>query len=343
MSKCVITGSMGVVIRKQPGDFSSAFCEAVYVISGAQGITDVEVLKSDGEVLGVKRFRCDSEIEVNIAGYVQRCLVPEPCIGDECLLWMSGGRCVAASVRVDGQTSAGRLFTAALKDLAEFEIMSGLPRIRKISYGETDEISFPLPNKKLTVSLTVSGNGFSFDVTDEYLPGKCIATFVLNMDHVGRMASARGYNAESVERVSVSLGCDGVWFCKMDYAVVPRVKNAVRLCWLNALGGVDYYTFGVAISEKLQVNKERIVTSGGYRSIASSPSRVLEVGTGFITAGELAAVTEILCASKVWRVCDDGKVLPVDVLTDSAIVRSKELMALKLSFREQNVVNYQSF
>lgn len=330
---------------KVPAEYASAFGELLYTVEGVGGEPfDAEIMDVDsGETLGVKRYSGMDAVELNAALYVRSALAPQPAMSQRTGLWPVAGRGVMAAVRVGEEVSPGRFFTAATCGIAPMQPLSLLPSEREIGFGEADEMGFLLPAGNYSVSVAVAEpNG------DAVMPAiHCIVTkegmFALriDMEEVAQWHEGRGVGLCECNGVVVTLlaGEEAVFTCR--YAVKRYAAEVVRLCWLNSLGGFDCFTFP-AVSEGVEGEVKRILSADGPKTVAAGLDRLMEIGSGYLPAGVMRALSEILTSPLVWRVCG-GELTPVVVEEKKTAVRGEELVCFKVTVREPARDNYQTF
>lgn len=327
-----------------PDDFAPAFGETIYGYETAagQGVVDVEVLGPDGGLLGIKRFAAGAPVEANIAGYLQKELAPQPVMSGECAFLHDAGRSVAARVRVGGEVSPQRVFTAGIEPAGEYGLLSVLSAERELAPGQYDELSLAVPGNIMSAKIMVAGD-VDFEIAfGEFTISKGIIVFRVDAGDIASKAVMAGTSFERCTLAELVLFAGGTRIMEVRYALKPAAAAGKRIAWLNRLGGVDYHTFRVVNDETVSVTKERYLSGGAHRVASSQSSRGMEITSGYYPAAVMKALAGIACSPLVWLIEGDTAV-PVDVLSEKITLDGDSLPCLRFSIRECGVEDFQRF
>ncbi len=145
---------------------------------------------------------------------------------------------------------------------------------------------------------------------------------------------------------SVYKGSGRVWVEINGYSkainVVNRACKSYTIAWLNPLGGIDHYTFYSNISEKKEVEKEKILTNSGYKVISSYYDRVINCFSDLERCAMKEWISEIFSSPKTWLI-ENGDIIPIDIVSDEVMTRTDGLSQIEIEFRiNQPVILQQS-
>ncbi len=362
-----------------PDHFAPAFAPVIYKIEGGGEENTIDVEVSDtltGELLGVKRFKGADTVSANVAGYARRKLEPQPqmpaALPEQPSPAAGGfrfsadpGRRAAITVKAGNAVAPPRIFTCALREVNEFEILSKLPLERMLAAGEInemptaerdaipmaewDEISIAVPDTVLSAEMRVTGDrGLDFTLrTEEFIASRGVATLVIDAADIVDAAFSKPerYEFADCRRAEVKIYAYDELIGRVAYGLYSRSPKQRRICWLNTLGGIDYHTFHSVTEESMAVLKQRIFSAGRYRTVVSEVERSSEIVSGYLTPSLADALAETVSSPRVWmtgRSRDGGPVaVPLDVVTDKTVFRDGELFCLRLTVKEQSAVNRQ--
>lgn len=318
-------------ITTQPADYSGIFSQQTYTVGGCDPtqITEVEIL-CDGQVVGIKRFRGETSYDINVSNYLRRRLDIAPIAGGQAGIVTGTGRSVRVAIKVGSLQSPWRTMTAGRLDMPQQKLLSKAPPA-VIARGEIDELSFAAPQKSVYAKVIVYSKGPSKTIT---LPAKAaagdICTMVLDTKDI---ASAAGIERWSdISQMYVNIYADNRGIINRRYEACERAKDAVRLCWLNPYGAVDYYTFR-AVGSKMQVAKSKVYAQSGYTTSAGSTEAHTTLISEYEPTETIKWLADIVSSPAVWIAEKSGGFTPVDVVTEVAEIRSDKPLSLTLEIR----------
>lgn len=331
-----------------PENYSGAFSDLIYRIEGAVPQQTVEVAvigELSTDLLGVRRYRGQRDYEVNISNYVRRAVgEPAPYFNNLCVAY-SAGRTVNARIRVDGVASEPRTFLAGRKGAGCGQLLSDAPFDLTIAPGQTDDLSFVNGTSQpfFIYGFLTRGSGVKDMVFSLGSLGE-VVSYQINADHVADNARHLSLGGlEAYTHLEIEAEVEGVLRPVRRYAIRPRMNDAVRLCWVNAYGALDYYTFARTGMESLAFDRRKIYASGGYQSYDVHADRLTVVESGYESAGTVMWLAGIVGSPRVWICEGAGVFTEVDVVTDSVDAPVDRPSAVKLVLRAKKREEYQSF
>ncbi len=306
---------MGITFTGVPKDYGSVFREQIYRMSGFAGDGPVEASvcsPTAADVVGVKRFRPRGTVELNASPYLRRLLSPRPAPPNNTGFATPAGRSVKASVACEGVQSPERTFTAAAADLAGRTVLSTLPMRRTIAWNEYDETDFRTSGGKFVFRWRADGGKCEY-VSPEYRISAGLVSFLLVMEEVSMRMERLGTDPATVRRLEVEVACDGQAVSSASYDIVRREDGAVRLAWLNSVGGIDQHTFPAPLSERIDLSRSRVEGPSGAFGVFGGGERRVCLTSGYLPPEWAEGVAEAVCSPLVWRMEPSGKAVPVIV------------------------------
>lgn len=295
-----------MVVTNFPKPYQSAFREACFTLDGAQtdGNTDVGIFASGvAEPLGVKRLYGTGAKSVNVAPYLRRLFSPEPLCAKPHAIYEAAGRVVSCRVEVPGFSSAAVPLTFGTEDAPTDAALSARGERVVIRPGERDELSVIASGGRVepAVLFSVGGVEHRDDSYYAFMTSKPVV-MVVDADVAGAtFERLTGLPAEEMTEFTVELAL-GEAVVRRRYAVDRTSRGGVRLAWVNRFGAVDCYTFPVVAEKRISGERTRILSAGGYRTVAtaSETSEVLVSDQCDTATGEW--LSEIWSSPVVWRI-----------------------------------------
>lgn len=330
-----------------PENYSPAFAEAKFAFEPDEGDADaVEFTVWDarsGETIGAKRMFASQGRTVNIAGYIGRRFEMEPLTAAGGGLKEAPGRTVKAAVEAEGEVSPEVSFTASCVKGPARGMMSTVRRT-VIGPGECDEIPVLVPGESLAAKVILRGQQERTLVMEPLEVEDEAAVAVISMPEIAaRLEELYGEELADYHEMRVELRGDGTLAAARNYVLNHNAGEGVRLCWVNGLGGLDFFTFPCVESQTVAASKQRIFTPEGYRVVTSRRESILIVSSGYQPEERLEWLAGVVCSPKVWRVGADGSAEAVDVVTDSAVERSRNMSSITLALRKARAEAVQMF
>ena len=159
---------------------------------------------------------------------------------------------------------------------------------REIAYGDDDHLLINAPTAGM-ITLEVNtdiGDSCSYNVhTESGRAMFCLSTQMFE---------------PTVERIVIDIYSEGEYLQSIDYEVVPRSANAVRLMWISEIGTLEHHTFA-AVHSRTLVAKQRqtFVGTSGEVSRCNSVEQI-KIGSKRYSERVLEALATIITAPKVW-------------------------------------------
>lgn len=329
---------MAVLFSSVPDNYASVFGDLTYEIEGLAAGTaaDAEVLTSTSDTpVGAKRMAGGVTAAINAAGYLRRLLAPSPLPAGTFGPAACPQRCITAAVRCGDSLSPVRMFTAATRPLAEYELLGEMPLRRTLAWNERDEIALLLPDGMVSFAWQVSGAAGVYRAQPvSYLAQRGITAFAVDMPSIARTLAGAGAETEGVESLTVRVESADRVLAEVEYTLCRRDDGAVRLCWLNALGGVDFHTFPPPFSESVESERGTFLGSDGYTPSALWRERHTALCSGYVPRRLFGALSWLATSPAVWRAEENGYAA-VDILSCTAATRYGYPSALEVTIRDR--------
>jgi len=255
---------------------------------------------------------------------------------------------VALQLECEGTTSPVMTFVLSAANPAYYVPMTRFSGVREIAWGECDEFSLVLPAGSAAAKATLTGGGGPLERGDrsagECVPlevelgsveGPCVARLWLDMADIGARVAQAGRAVEDFSQVEVRIefpgataseGVDvvvagaedvaasdaGIAPIVVEYAIVAAKPDGARLCWINSLGGIDFFTFNaIARGVKSESSDD---PSPAFRPV----TRTLTLVSGYQTRRQIDALAGICASPRVWIACGgNGQAVGEDGLAES--------------------------
>ncbi len=328
-------------IVETPGNYRAAYGELLYRIEEVEADDLLEVAVYGGagnELLGLKRFRGESSYVVNTASYLQPLLEVNP-VGGEMGFVIATGRIVKTYIGTGDILSESSLLTAGTEDARPETLLSHAPSRVRIGTEERDELAVIAPGKQLLARIRLAGSGQSTEIQiDGPLAGDDMYVFVLQVSEVLSMAGEEW--SSRCRRLEVEIQADEVVIATRYYDVVPRSLSSMRLCWLNPLGAVDYYTFPEETGRSLSVEKRRAYGRQGYGIYGSQAEMTYVLRSEHEPIATMRWLAELVGSPRVWRL-DGDEAVPVDIVSDSVCIRGGDPGLLEVTVRAPKRLEFQ--
>lgn len=300
-------------ITSYPTPYGSVYrpaCVSLAELQAPEGI-DIDIRSTDGSVLlGTKRLYSDSTAHLNVAPYLRRLLAPVPLCDREHGIIATTGRDASCVVKAAGVTSSPVTLCGGTEDSPLGTLLSASPSVVKIAPGERDEMSMLSGGIVVEPVITMQWKGTTY--TDSTMGQKLfsgVLTAVIDAANICRKFYLRtGAPLDALDGFSVRLHLlqsgyeDRV--VERHYVIDRTVRGggARRLAWLNRFGVVDYHTFPVAEEFSSSGGRTRIVTAGGFRTVATSGVQSLKLLSEPCDAATAEWLSEIFSSPLVWMI-----------------------------------------
>lgn len=334
-----------IEIISKPEQYSSAYVPVVFRLkkTGVEA-DDVQIFCAD-ELVGVKQYRSEGEILVNVADYCRGQFDVWPIWTDTLAPVGVNGRTASVAVLSPDQavTLTAGLSTMTLDDKfsnAPHKIVAGEwdpDSYAVLSDGEFDEIACYGGCQTVIYAITSTG----LIVLDEQVRAtEAMVALIVDQQAIVRKAALKGIHADEFKILAV-LQPTGRPTIGVVYQIVRRARCGARLAWWNRRGGIDYYTFKTDVSKSYAVKKTKVDTAEGWITTSSRVSESRDIVTESLPLRELEWLSEIISSPRVWMVME-REFRPVDVTsTEIRTYHNAELSQLAISIRPVKSRNIQ--
>lgn len=335
-----------MIISSTPADYAGAFSDVIYRLADVvpEQTIEVSVLgEQTTDVLGIKRYRGQSEYAVNISNYVRRKMDVTPAYRNYCGTYTPEGRLARARIKVGSTLTPLCHFTSGIKAAGAGELLSDAPFDMRLAKGELDELTFrgstdrPIfvygfLNKGSKVHEMVFGFGAQGDVV----------LILVNADDVALNSKYTKLGTwDAYSQLEVCIEKNSKLVPVRRYALRPQTNDSVRMCWVNKYGMLDYYTF-VKTRSGVATDKKKVYTSGGYKSYDPCAERFIAVESGYENEETLQWLLGIVSSPRVWAYAK-GAFTEMDVVTGTVSGGGAHPSSVSLTLREAKRTSHQSF
>lgn len=322
-------------LQNVPENYRAAFNELVYTIVDVEENQKIEVAVFDSEqvnIVGIKQFVGQNQYSVNVSSYLQRQFDIAPLESSECSLVAAVGRLKNVSISIDGQQASSQsCHTFGVLDARPKQILSRSPRIRQISDGQRDEISFVAPSSHITVEMKLTGQEKTFGFgLNNVLADHNVQSLMIDMDHIVRLLTAAQHSLDDFSQMTVTISADGVPLIVQRYKIEPLRRASVRMCWINQYGMIDYYTALRTAVRSTDTRRSAIYSEHGYKSMGAVTETTSTIISQYEPRSTMEWLSEIIGSPRVW-VVENGVYVPVNVRSQSTVLSADGLTRMELS------------
>ncbi len=286
-----------------PPNGAPAYGDLIYTITdvGTEDVIEVEILggANGTEVLGRKRFTGQTKHEVNIAPYIRRTFDRQP-------RWA---------------------LTRSTTQPLGFIVIKGGIRIGTLS---SELLDFVAGTKMMEPNRVQSDSPAGY--VQAIARDECFEICVNNISHSVNYSHVSGNTG--LLAYSVSTGAE-----TRTYKCVERRPGAVRLCWLNPYGAMDYYTFYKTENQLFEAGKNLAYTTQGSIVCDSDVRTYTTVQSELEPHDVLAWLSQVISSPRVW-VCESSEFRRVDIVTDNVKVSDKVPGRIEVTICERQTINF---
>lgn len=308
-------------IESLSGEYASAFGTLCFKVEQApETPTDVEVL-INSEVAGVKRFYT-SDFTVNAATFVRRRLEVKPLVGASRFV-QCGTRTARYAVRIGDTLSEQHMATAARCAPSPLRLLSDSKR-RVIAPGQRDEIAFLTSAQVLVGGVTVVLDGGTSTTVpiDTFSAQSGQVALVIDMDDIETTVAGLVLDTTpTINSMQAVVGFADGTNLTVDYTVTPRT-DGVRMAWVNRYGAADYFTFPTVRSVEKRVERSKIYSTDGFRTVSQSLASEMTLSSGLMPKVDVEWLADIITSPEVWRV--EGSAFEAVDVTTTRVVTSAD-------------------
>lgn len=319
-----------MTIKTIPENNSGALAPLIYEISGAdtENIVTVEITDERGtKTIGEKKLHGETSYTVNAANYMARQITVKPVSDKWRGFGKAGERSTVSRIRIDNELSPATQITGGTEICKECRLLSNASGIPKLAPGEKDEMAFIAPGKTITAQALLSGNniGKKIDLgTIQCEEG--VYVLIVDSDNM------RQEGLDGFTYMEITISDNNTIIARRKYEIAHVSPKAVRLCWQNPYGQIDYHTFTM-IEKRIEADKTKTYLADGYNTAGISLETTYYITSDCEPRETIQWLAEILKSPKVWM-AGNGGFIRMDVLTDNAVVAGDAPGAISLAIRQ---------
>lgn len=117
----------------------------------------------------------------------------------------------------------------------------------------------------------------------------------------------------------------------VEVPLVMSREGAVRLCWLNDMGGFDYYSFPSIRRTVTNVDKNKVTYANEGRISSAIVEKQMVICSNFLYREMFEQVAQVVTSHKVWMVESDGTFTEVIVEESKVEYQPKQKQRLELT------------
>ena len=306
-------------IVKFPTQYASAFNEAICRISATPDeIVELDLYDHAGtSIIGRRRFCGDNSYDVNLAYCAQSQLNITPLTTVQCGFAVPTGRAINVTVGA-GSLRRSTVLTGGQRTCFSYEKLSDSPDVLDIATNEWDEIAVIAERGSIQADAIVEKPAAMTVELTTKSDAQGLLVFALKMtDLLVKLQAAGKSSLEPDERFKIRISdSDGYVLAEQGYRIVSPSTDNVRLCWWNALGQIDYYTMRRVQEVRYNLQKERMLTSDGYKMTACRREQEMRVVSDFLSSEFIEWLSEIASSPRVW-VLENGRFVRVEVVDEA--------------------------
>ena len=319
-------------IKSIPENYTGALKPVVFQIWQAlpEDVITVQIITGQEEhIAGEKMLKGEDTYNVNVANYCKGEINIEPITEQSTIIANASHRCCPVRITVGETTSTEVYVTGGEKICPLKTILSDSPEKHRIAPGEKDEIAIIAP--ETTISIVAKLIDVSATTEIELGNITCANEVYVVLIDTENIETLIDKSLADYTTMTIEIKEENNILAKRDYQIVPATSNAVRLCWQNPYGQVDYHTFNL-VEEKLDVSKNKALLNSGYTTIGITQEVVAKVVSECEPRKTMKWLSEIISAPKVWMVTQNGNV-KIDVISDSTVLSQTKPNNINISFR----------
>lgn len=313
------------MFTQTPNNYQSLYNEIDYQLELDEiNTTLVQITDCNtGELLGVKKFYSTQSFSVNVAPIIRPYAIPNtPAIATQ---FETAERYGYATVKLFVATEDGSesyistplTFTISKSNESETGAITKLPTQRLISVGESDSITVRCETG-FEINAYVKYYAAADEENSEVLLDS--TTFSSTPDYSGIVTfHLLAKEVEGAERIEVIFEQANNQIAQIDYYMVERPNDAIRVAWVSSRGSVEHYTFA---------------QTDAYHEYAES--RQIALVSAFETFATRAAIAEMIASPKLWIADGDSYVdgYVVSDYIDTAPIDAIATLSVKIEIKK---------
>ena len=310
-------------INNSPERFAALFKDALFEIAAeSEEPTDVKILNSESQTIGVKRFLETEPFIVNVAHYFGDSIKVEPCVADSPNVFLDNDRLATVKIRVENSSnsidSESIPMLYARVGSSEGELLNKMPEPKTIYRNSCEQIDLWLDGQSLLVEIETSVDG----VTESYQWGTLatpsgLVSIMVNAPKIMQLLDCA--NQTMPFRLKITVG-DAVRY--VEYLLMSSADEPLSLKWLNEFGAIESHPFDSICAQTREADAR-----GCRLSLLSEPE----------DGAVIKWLSGIISAERVWLVVE-GRVMPVEVVTDKVEILANQLQRIVIEVALPNEI-----
>lgn len=331
-------------IIASPAPYASAYGDPLFRIGCERAETiELDIYDDAGTtVIGKKRFSGETVHEINVGNYAKRQFDINPATGENHGFFSPEGRCVKLTVG-SGQLSANAVLAAGLDTLPGGQLLSDAPQDVRIAPDEQDELAFLAPGGTLTARALLAGPdaGETSVVLATARMAEGLAALRLDMPEIGiKLAASEQKQITGYHTLEVTVDNDGTPLFSRRYRLGTTNGKRIRLCWWNRYGQIDYYTLYEPEEVRLEIEKQRIYTPEGYKTVSSAAQTLIRAATEYEPRATRRWLGETAASPRAW-IASGREFVPADIVTERIVTDARRMTRTELEIRVSRKTRYQ--
>ena len=178
---------------------------------------------------------------------------------------------------------------------------------REIAYGQSDHLLIKAPAAGMITAEVSADYGESYSYNVYSGSGRAMFSLSTQMFE------------QDVERIVVEIYCNGEFLQSVDYEIIPKIPNAVRVAWISDIGTLEHFTFAALYSRTLVAKQRRIFVGSAGQTSSCTPVEWLNIGSARCSERVAEALATIVTAPKVW-IERDGQYVEAMVVENEVVI-----------------------
>jgi hypothetical protein len=224
--------------------------------------------KSD-TLLGIKDFRAEETVRVDVSRYARRVIDAQPLTGSGTAFVTDGRRAAEIRIRVNGvQSPTARLLWAA-EAAARGGLLSPWTQERAVAWDECDEAAFAYEGEAGEAACTAMLSGQQGDFPVELSRAEItdgVTALRLDMADAAEKVRTAGGAPEDFYTMELRVELPDGKTKTRPYRLEACGGGGQRIAWLNPMGAIDRFTFPVIQGRKFNfaTHEKTVTLASGY-------------------------------------------------------------------------------
>lgn len=332
-------------ITKNPNKNSSAFSETTSVFkvaATANEIINVDIYDhANTKIIGAKKYTGATQYDVNVGNYAKQQIEVAPMRASKFSFVYPAKRSINVNIKI-GAVAATAILSSAVEQLPLLGKLSKSPSVLEIAPNQQDELTILTTVATVTAIITVIGDQKTnnFSIVNNGIYG--LSTICINMKDLQAIITSIGAgDLSEYHSMKIEISDEEGYLFTQMYRFVENEPDDIRICWWNHYGQIDYYTMKKNTSNQFIVDKNRIYTASGYKTISSRAQTVKQLVSRYEDIATMEWLSEIVAAPKVW-IEKGTKIIPVEILSDRITTSQENLSRLEISITDPTKTTFQT-